>query len=128
MAMKRLKELRKDQVESNKDRSNNKKKQHQRKVDYVLVFAGSKKNGDEREDQENDESYLYLDNLAKEKITQTWTQEGGSIGGNNLDPDDPIRKNPMYVVTFLLNTLTIVFFMPKSIYTFIVEQMRILLI
>ena len=95
MAMKRIKQLRKAQIEANKGQNTNKKKQHQRKVDYILVFTGSKKSGDEGENQENDESYLYLDNLAKEKITQTWTQEGGSIGGNNLDPDDPIRKNPM---------------------------------
>ena len=92
--MKRLKKLRKEQFGGNKAYTNQEDKRP-RKVDYVLVFAGSKKGHDSSEKDENDESYLYLDNLVKEKITQIWTKEGGSIGGNNLEPDDPIRSNKL---------------------------------
>ena len=92
--MKRLKKLRKEQLLENKaytDRHRN----HPRKVDYILVFAGNNKAQGGNDNHDNDESYLYLDNMAEEKITQMWTKEGGSIGGNNLDPDDPVRSNPL---------------------------------
>ena len=94
MAMKRLKKLRKDQFGGNKAYTNNNDKRP-RKVDYVLVFAGSKKGEESSEKDDNDESYLYLDNEVKERITQIWTKEGGSIGGNNLEPNDPMRTNPL---------------------------------
>ena len=95
MAMKRLKKLRKEQFGGHENLDNDKRKKRPRKVDYILVFAGSKKGPDDIENKDKDESYLYLDNMAKEKITQIWTKEGGSIGGNNIDPNDPIRDNPM---------------------------------
>ena len=102
MAFKRLKKLRKkefgprslDQVWRGYADQHQKK---ERKVHYILVFAGNKKSQETDDDQDNDESYLYLDNMAKEKITQVWTREGGSIGGRNLDPNDSARKSPMYV-------------------------------
>ena len=94
MAMKRLKKLRKEQFEENKGYNDGNRKRP-RKVDYILIFAGNNKGHDSNENQDKDESYLYLDNMVKEELTQTWTKEGGSIGGNNLDPDDPVRFNPM---------------------------------
>jgi len=102
MAFKRLKKLRKkefgsrtlDQVWRGYANQHQKK---ERKVHYILVFAGNKKSQENDDDQDNDESYLYLDNMAKEKITQVWTREGGEIGGRNLDPNDPARGSPMYV-------------------------------
>ena len=102
MAFKRLKKLRKkefgsrtlDQVWRGYADQHQKK---ERKVHYILVFAGNKKSQENDDDQDNDESYLYLDNMAKEKITQVWTREGGEIGGRNLDPNDPARGSPMYV-------------------------------
>ena len=94
MAMKRLKKLRKEQFVSNNGYTDRHRK-HPRKVDYILVFAGNKKGQGNNDNHDNDESYLYLDNMAEEKITQLWTKEGGSIGGNNLDPDDPVRLNPL---------------------------------
>ena len=94
--MKRLKKLRKEQFIGNKAYTNQDDKRP-RKVDYVLVFAGNKKAEDSSEKDNNDESYLYLDNMVKEKITQIWTKEGGSIGGNNLDQDDPMRSNHLWV-------------------------------
>ena len=102
MAFKRLKKLRKkefgsrtlDQVWRGYADQHQKK---ERKVHYILVFAGNKKSQENDDDQDNDESYLYLDNMAKEKITQVWTREGGEIGGRNLDPNDPARGSPTYV-------------------------------
>ena len=102
MAFKRLKKLRKKEFGSRsldqvwKGHADHHQKK-QRKVHYILVFAGNKKSQENDDDQDNDESYLYLDNMAKEKITQVWTREGGSIGGRNLDPNDPARGSPMYV-------------------------------
>ena len=92
--MKRLKKLRKDQFIANKGYTDRDMK-HPRKVDYILVFAGNKKGQGNKDNNDNDESYLYLDNMAEEKITQMWTKEGGSIGGSNLDADDPVRSNPL---------------------------------
>ena len=94
MAMKRLKKLRKEQFVGNKAYTNQ-DDIRPRKVDYVLVFAGNRKGEDSSEKEDNDESYLYLDNMVKEKITQIWTKEGGSIGGNNLEPDDPMWSNQL---------------------------------
>ena len=94
MAMKRLKKLRKEKFGTNKGYTDRNRKKP-RKVDYVLVFAGNKKGQNTNEDRDKDDSYLYLDSMVKEKITQMWTNEGGSIGGNNLDPDDPTRSNPL---------------------------------
>ena len=93
--MKRLKKLRKELIGENINAKHGKRKKRLKKVEYVLVFAGSKKGKDDSAEQEKDDSYLYLDNLAKERITQLWTKAGGSIGGNNIDPTDPIRSNPM---------------------------------
>ena len=68
MAMKRLKKFRKQQA--NKSQQNGSTK-HRRKVDYILVFAGNKKSAEDGDNsKENDESYLYLDNEIKERITQ----------------------------------------------------------
>ena len=95
MAMKRLKKLRKEEFIANNGNTDW-HKQLQRKVDYILVFAGNTKGRNDKENHDdNDESYLYLDNMAEERITQMWTKEGGSIGGNNLDPNDPVRSNPL---------------------------------
>ena len=98
MALKRLKKLRKERFGGNQA-FNDPEKKRPRKVEYILVFAGNKKNKPSIQNQYNDESYLYLDNMAKEKITQIWTKEGGSIGGNNIEPNDPIRDNPLYVLS-----------------------------
>ncbi len=56
-----------------------------KKVDYVLVFAGD---GEVMNEEE-----VIVDNPVVERLVQRWIDEGGILGGFNVDKKNPIRFN-----------------------------------
>ncbi len=54
-----------------------------KKVDYVLVFAGDGEVANELE--------VFVDNPVVERLVQRWIDEGGVLGGFNIEKNNPIR-------------------------------------
>ncbi len=54
-----------------------------KKVDYVLVFAGDGEVSNELE--------VFVDNPVVERLVQRWIDEGGVLGGFNIEKNNPIR-------------------------------------
>jgi len=56
-----------------------------KKVDYVLVFAG--------DGEVTNEEEVIVDNPVVERLVQRWIDEGGILGGFNVDKKNPMRFN-----------------------------------
>ena len=58
-------------------------------VDYILIFIGD---GDV-----NDEENIVVDNPVVERLVEKWINEGGLIGGFNVNGSDPCRHDHRYI-------------------------------